>query len=43
MTKKSVGNDLREGKRSLPILLAIKSAKGKDKKMILKAFGNQNA
>jgi geranylgeranyl diphosphate synthase, type I len=40
VTKKPVGNDLREGKKSLPILLAIKSAKGKDKKIILKAFGN---
>ncbi|BDQ31605.1 MAG: polyprenyl synthetase family protein [Nitrosopumilus sp.] len=40
LTKKPVGNDLREGKKSLPILMAIKSAKGKDKKIILKAFGN---
>jgi geranylgeranyl diphosphate synthase type I len=40
ITKKPVGNDLREGKKSLPILMAIKLAKGKDKKMILKAFGN---
>ena len=40
ITKKPVGNDLREGKKSLPILMAIKSAKGKDKKIILKAFGN---
>jgi geranylgeranyl diphosphate synthase type I len=40
ITKKPVGNDLREGKKSLPILMAIKSAKGNDKKIILKAFGN---
>ncbi|RDJ31771.1 MAG: polyprenyl synthetase family protein [Crenarchaeota archaeon] len=40
ITKKPVGNDLREGKKSLPILLAIKKAKGKDKTAILKAFGN---
>ena len=40
ITKKPVGNDLREGKKSLPILMAIKSAKNKDKKIILKAFGN---
>jgi len=40
ITKKPVGNDLREGKKSLPILMAIKTAKGKDKKIILKAFGN---
>ena len=43
ITKKPVGNDLREGKKSLPILMAIKSAKGKNKKTILKSFGNQNA
>ena len=40
ITKKPVGNDLREGKKSLPILMAIKLAKGDDKKIILKAFGN---
>ena len=40
VTKKPVGNDLREGKRSLPILMAIKLAKGNEKKTILKAFGN---
>ena len=40
LTKKPVGNDLREGKKSLPILLAIKAARGKDKKTIQKAFGN---
>jgi geranylgeranyl diphosphate synthase type I len=40
ITKKPVGNDLREGKKSLPILMAIKSAKDNDKKIILKAFGN---
>ena len=43
ITKKPVGNDLREGKKSLPILLAIKSAKGKDRKIILNAFGNSKA
>lgn len=40
ITKKPVGNDLREGKKSLPILMAIKTAKGNDKKIIQKAFGN---
>jgi len=40
VTKKPVGNDLREGKKSLPILMAIKLARGKDKKIILNAFGN---
>ncbi|MDH3361089.1 MAG: polyprenyl synthetase family protein [Nitrosopumilus sp.] len=43
ITKKPVGNDLREGKKSLPILMAIKLAKGNDKKIILKAFGNSKA
>ncbi len=40
VTKKPVGNDLREGKKSLPILMAIKLAKNNEKKIILKAFGN---
>lgn len=40
ITKKPVGNDLREGKKSLPILMAIKLAKGKEREIILKAFGN---
>ncbi len=43
ITKKPVGNDLREGKKSLPILMAIKSARGRDKKIILKSFGNPRA
>ena len=42
VTKKPVGNDLREGKKSLPILMAIKLAKDNEKKIILKAFGNTN-
>ena len=40
VTKKPVGNDLREGKKSLPILMAIKLAKDNERKIILKAFGN---
>lgn len=43
VTKKPVGNDIREGKKSLPILLAIKNAKGKDKEIILNSFGNPSA
>src|SRR3989338_129514 len=43
ITKKPVGNDLREGKKSLPILMAIKSSRGKDKSVILKTFGNPKA
>ena len=43
ITKKPVGNDLREGKKSLPIVLAITKSKGNDKKIILKTFGNAKA
>lgn len=43
MTKKPVGNDLREGKKSLPIVLAITKSKGNEKKIILKTFGNSKA
>ncbi|MDH2907531.1 MAG: polyprenyl synthetase family protein [Candidatus Nitrosotalea sp.] len=40
ITKKPVGNDIREGKKSLPILMAIKKANSQEKKIILNAFGN---
>ncbi len=43
LTKKPVGNDLREGKKSLPILMAMKKTKGAEKRKILKVFGNPNA
>ncbi|MDX1595746.1 MAG: polyprenyl synthetase family protein [Nitrosopumilaceae archaeon] len=43
LTKKPVGNDLREGKKSLPILMALKKSKGNEKKKILKVFGNSKA
>lgn len=43
VTKKPVGNDLREGKKSLPILMAIQKADKKRKKSILKVFGNPRA
>ncbi len=43
ITKKPVGNDIREGKKSLPILMALKQAKGQEKRNILKAFGNNSA
>jgi len=38
ITKKPVGNDLREGKKSLPILMAIKLAKGNEKKNYSKSI-----
>ena len=40
ITKKPVGNDLREGKKSLPILMAIGSAGAGERRAILRAFGN---
>jgi len=43
VTKKPVGNDIREGKKTLPILLAIEKAKGEDKDRILKVFGSKSA
>ena len=43
VTKKPVGNDIREGKKSLPILLAIRKARGADKKKILRIFGKSKA
>ena len=39
LTGKAAGNDIREGKKTYPILLAIKSAKGEEKDRILKVFG----
>jgi len=38
ITKNPVGNDIREGKKSLPIILAIKKAKGKNRKTIMRVF-----
>ena len=43
LQKKPVGNDIREGKKTLPIILAIKKAKGKEKKAIMRVFGNSKA
>ena len=43
ITKKPVGNDIREGKKTLPIILAIKKARGRNKKIILRVFGNSKA
>jgi len=42
LTKKPVGNDIREGKKSLPILMAIRRATGHERKTILGAFGNSS-
>ena len=43
ITKKPVGNDIREGKKSLPIILAIKKARGQNRTKIMRVFGNSGA
>ncbi len=43
LTGKAVGNDLREGKKTYPILLALRNAKGENKSKILKIFGRKKA
>ncbi len=39
---KNTGDDLREGKMSLPIILLLESATDKEKKLIVSALGNQD-
>ena len=41
--KKPVGNDLRQGKKTLPILLAMGKAKGHDREKLLRVFGIKTA
>jgi geranylgeranyl diphosphate synthase type I len=41
ITGKAVGNDIREGKKTYPILLALKKARGQSKEKILKVFGSK--
>jgi geranylgeranyl diphosphate synthase type I len=43
LTGKAAGNDIREGKKTYPILLAIHKAKEEDKDKIRKIFGSKNA
>ena len=44
ITKKPVGNDIREGKKSLPILMALEAAQGTPhRKTISAAFGNRRS
>jgi geranylgeranyl diphosphate synthase, type I len=43
LTGKAVGNDLREGKKTYPILLALRNANGENRSKILKIFGRKNA
>jgi geranylgeranyl diphosphate synthase type I len=42
-TGKAVGNDIREGKKTYPILLALKNSKNDDRDKILKVFGSKSA
>ncbi len=43
ITGKAVGNDIREGKKTLPILLAIQNFNSIDKYNLKKIFGKKNA
>jgi geranylgeranyl diphosphate synthase type I len=43
VTGKAAGNDIREGKKTLPILLALRKAKGDDRDRILKVLGSKVA
>jgi geranylgeranyl diphosphate synthase type I len=43
LTGKSVGNDIREGKKTYPILLALKNATSEERDRILKVFGSRDA
>lgn len=43
LTGKAVGNDIREGKKTYPIILAIKSAPNKDRDRIMKVYGRRNS
>lgn len=42
-TGKPVGNDIREGKKSLPILMALGRARGRDRRAITSCLGNPRA
>jgi geranylgeranyl diphosphate synthase type I len=43
LTGKSVGNDLREGKKTLPILLALQISNSYSREKILRVFSSRNA
>ena len=43
ITGKAVGNDIREGKKTFPILLALQNLDSADKIKLKKVFGNKNA
>lgn len=41
ITGKAVGNDIREGKKTYPILLALRNANNNEKSKIIRALGNK--
>jgi len=43
LTGKSVGNDIREGKKTYPILLALKNTRSDERDKILKVFGSKSS
>lgn len=43
LTGKAAGNDIREGKKTYPILLALNNSKDKDRDKVLKVFGSKTA
>ena len=43
LTKKPVGNDIREGKKTLPLLLALERVSKEEREHILSVFGNKRA
>jgi geranylgeranyl diphosphate synthase, type I len=43
LTGKAVGNDIREGKNTFPILLALEIADTSKREKIMKAFGSKGA
>jgi geranylgeranyl diphosphate synthase type I len=43
ITGKFVGNDIREGKKTLPILLALQNLNPADKDLLRQLFGRKNA
>jgi geranylgeranyl diphosphate synthase type I len=43
VTRKPVGNDLRQRKKTLPIVLAMKKTTGRERQKLLRVFGTKNA
>jgi geranylgeranyl diphosphate synthase type I len=43
LTKKPVGNDIKEGKKTLPLLLALERVSKEEREHILSVFGNKHA